>query len=63
METMAIAAMSVQMGLAQTQQAVDVTMTKKAMNLQESQAAALLDSLQTAIPTPNSYGHQVDMYI
>lgn len=60
MDLAAIGAASIQMSLAKTQQAVDVTMVKKAMDIQETQAAALIDSLQNAGP---SFGHRIDVRI
>ena len=49
--TMSIAAMSMSMKSAQLQQAVDVTLLKKAMNTEAELAAKTLETLQT-IPEP-----------
>lgn len=46
MDVTAIAAASITMHQSQLQQAVSVTMMRKAMDLQESQAAAMIQSLQ-----------------
>ena len=62
--TMNIAALSMGLSAAKYQQAVDISVTKKAMSLQETQAAALIESLQTAIPQqPVSFGHQLDVLV
>lgn len=61
MDLAAIGAMSIQMHLAQTQQSVDVSMTKKAMDLQETQASAMIDALEASVPVAPSFGHQLDV--
>ena len=52
--------------MAQTQQAVEITMLKKVMEMQETQAQALVENLQAvtaaAAPAP-SFGHRLDMLI
>jgi hypothetical protein len=49
---MGIAAMSVNMSSSQLQQDVSVSVMKKAMNTQESQAAELIQTLQQTVQTP-----------
>lgn len=49
--TMNIAAMSMSMKSAQLQQAVDVSLLKKAMNTEQELAAATIESLQS-LPEP-----------
>ena len=56
----AIGAISIAMHQSQLQQAVDVTMARKVMDLQETQAAALIRDLQQASPAP---GHQLDILV
>lgn len=63
MDTMSIAAMSVQMSSAKFSQAVDIATTKKAMNFQENQAAQLIQSLQEANPVQPSFGHKLDVLV
>lgn len=63
---MDIAAWSTSFSMAQTQQAVEITMLKKVMEMQETQAQALVENLQAvtvaAAPAP-SFGHRLDMLI
>ncbi|MCI9576794.1 MAG: putative motility protein [Clostridiales bacterium] len=56
----AIAAASIGMSMAQTQQAASISVMKKVMDSQETQAAALIENLQAANPAP-SFGHQLDV--
>ena len=49
---MGIAAMSVNMSSSKLQQDVSVSVMKKAMNTQESQAAELIQTLQQTVQTP-----------
>lgn len=46
------------MHMAETQQAVGIALTKKAMDAQQTQATALMEMLQ-----PTSFGHIIDTYI
>lgn len=61
MDTMAIAAMSINMNMAKTQQAVGIAVTKNAMDLQETQAAQMLEMLDS-VPAA-SFGHKLDVYV
>lgn len=58
MDLSAVGAYSIEMNLAQVQQAVGVSMLKGAMEVQETQAVQLIESLQAAVP---SFGHQLDI--
>lgn len=60
MDLAAVGQISTQMHMAQTQQAVGVSLTKKVMDTQETQAAALIESLEAAVPT-QSFGHKLDV--
>lgn len=55
MDISVIGAASTAMAMAQTQQAVGVTMTRKAMDMQETQAAALIETMQQASPAPATH--------
>lgn len=57
---MDIAAMSVAMSTAQTQISASYALMGKTMDATETQAAGLLDMLQTAMP---SFGHQMDIRV
>lgn len=46
------------MHMAETQQAAGIALTKKAMDVQQTQAAALIEMMQ-----PTSFGHIIDTYI
>ena len=59
MDVMSVGAMSIAMHQAQLQQATDVLMMRKVMDLQESQAAALVESLSQAAPPAS--GHHLDL--
>lgn len=62
MEIEAIAAASIGMSMAKTAAAVDIAMTKKVMDFQETMAANLIESLESAVPTlPPSFGHKLDV--
>lgn len=50
-----IGAGSTAMAMAKTQQSVDVAMTKKVMDLQETQAAALIETMQQSAPNPHMF--------
>jgi hypothetical protein len=59
-----IAAASLDMSSAKTATAVDIALTKKVMNLQETLAADLLQSLEQAVPTaPPSFGHRLNVLV
>lgn len=59
MDALSVGAMSIAMHQSQLQQAVNLSVMKKVMNLQETEAAALIENLQEALP-PSS-GHQLDI--
>ncbi len=62
MEIEAIAAVSMEMSMAKTAAAVDIAVTKKVMDLQQTMAAGLIESLESAIPAPpSSFGHKLDV--
>ncbi|MBP8856196.1 MAG: putative motility protein [Oscillospiraceae bacterium] len=56
MDSSAIAAASMSMSSAKTLQAVNVSMLKKTMDLQQNQMAALLTTMASA----PSFGHKLD---
>lgn len=60
MDISSVGSFSIQASLASTQHLGSIAVMKKAMDFQETQAAALVDSLQAAVP---SSGHVLDMYI
>ena len=60
MDMMSIAATSIVMQQQQVQQAVGVSLMRKVMDQQEMQAAAVVESLQQAIP-PTVPGSQMDI--
>lgn len=60
MDLAAVGQMSIDMHMAQTQEAVGVAVTKKAMDVQETQATALIQMMQRQ---PTSYGRTLDQYI
>ena len=57
-DTGIIAALSTDLAMAKTQQAVGIALTKKVMNAQEAQAAQLLQQMTP----PASFGHRLDIY-
>lgn len=57
MDLQAVGAASISMNMARTQQAVDISVTKKAMDFQETQATQLIQQMQNAAP---SFGHALD---
>ena len=57
MDMMSIAATSIVMQQQQVQQAVGVSLMRKVMDQQEMQAAAVVESLQQAIPSPVPGSH------
>lgn len=62
MDVSAIAAMSTGMHQAQTLQSVDVTMTKKTMDLAETLATEMIQDFQQANPVA-SFGHALDVTV
>ena len=60
MDMMSIAATSIVMQQQQVQQAVGVSLMRKVMDQQEMQAAAVVESLQQAIP-PTVPGRHMDI--
>ena len=52
MDVLAAGALSIAMHQTQLQQSANIAVMKKAMNLQESQAAALIEDLQQSVPYP-----------
>lgn len=62
MEIEDIAAVSMGMSMAEAANALDVAVTKKAMEMEQMMAAQLLQSLEAAMPTrPVSFGHRLDV--
>ncbi len=61
MDVMLAGAMSIAMSQSQVQQAANMSIMKKAMNLQESQAAALVENLEKSVPTPPPSTHKLDI--
>ncbi len=60
MDLSSIGALSIQMHMGQVQQAANISLLRKAMDLQESQTDALVQSLQSAVPPS---GHVLDRMI
>jgi len=60
MDVMAIGAMSIAMHQSQIQQAANLSVMRKAMDLQESQAASLIEGFEQANVAPPST-HQLDI--
>jgi len=60
MDISAIASASINMHLAQTQQAVGVSMLKKTMDMQQASSDTLIQSMSTAT---SSSGHQLDLLV
>ena len=64
MEIDAIAAVSMQMSAAETANAVEIAMLRKALDAEQALAAQILQSLEAAIPAmPASYGHKLDISV
>lgn len=63
MDLSSVGTASIQMHLSQTQQAVGVSLLKKSMDQQETQADALIQSLQAAAPAAPPSGHKLDRMI
>ena len=64
MEIEEIAAISMGMSMSNAATAIDVAVTKKAMEMEQLMAAQLLQSLEAAIPTaPVSFGHKLDIRV
>lgn len=59
MDVLAAGALSIAMHQTQLEQYANIAVMKKAMNLQESQAAALIEDLQQSGPFPGD--HQLDV--
>ena len=59
MDIGAIASASIDMHLAQAQQGAQIAVLKKAMNMEASQAAQLIEQMAP----PPSFGHQLDVYV
>lgn len=55
---MDIAAMSMNMSMSSVQQAASLAMVKKTMDLQETTSAALIQQMQTSVP---SFGQRLDV--
>ena len=60
MDISSIAATSVNMYQSQTQQAVDVAVIKKVMDVQEAAAASLIETLKEPVP---SFGNILDIKV
>lgn len=60
MDLAAIGAMSIDMSMSNLQQSVNISVMKGAMEVQQTQATALIESIQSM---PVSFGHRLDMYI
>ncbi len=58
MDISAIGAASITMSQSRLMQSVDVAMMRKVMDSQKTQAAALIEDLQQAVPEP---GHQLNI--
>lgn len=61
---MDIAAMSMSLSSAKIQQSAGISVAKKAMNVQETEAAGLMEMVETAGPTSqsqNGIGQNVDV--
>lgn len=63
MDIEAIAAVSMQMSAAKTETAVETAMLKKAMEMEQTIAAQMLQSLQAAAPPPVFFGHKLDVMV
>lgn len=59
MDIMGVAKMSMAMSQGKVEQQASLSVAKKVMNQQEAQMTELLEML----PTPNSFGHQLDVYV
>ncbi len=59
MDLMSVAATSIENSLAQVQQDVSISLLKKTMDSQESQATQLIQQMAP----PPSFGHKLDVYI
>ena len=63
MEIEDIAAVSMGMRMSETAAAVDIAVTKKAMEMEQLLAAQMLQSLEAALPAaPLSFGHKLDVF-
>ena len=61
MDVTAAGAMSIAMNQSQLMQAVNISVMKKVMDLQETQVASLVEDLQQVAPPPS--GHQLDFIV
>lgn len=59
---MDIAAVSMAISTGETLEAASVSVTKKAMDLMESQGAAIVEQM-AQLPPPTSYGHALDIRV
>ncbi|MCI8405558.1 MAG: putative motility protein [Oscillospiraceae bacterium] len=59
---MDIAAMSMQMSMAQVQEAANISVMRKAMDMQETQMANLLQNLEAAAPAVHT-GHKLNIVV
>ncbi|MCL1805544.1 MAG: YjfB family protein [Clostridiales bacterium] len=59
MEIEEIAAVSMGMKMAETEAAVNIAVTKQAMQMEQAIAAQLIQSLEAAVPV--SFGHKLDV--
>lgn len=63
MDTMGIAALSMDLSAGKLSSQVNISLTKKAMDLQETQAAQMLEMLDSVPTAPVSFGHKLDVYV
>ena len=62
MDIDAIAAVSMQMHAAETENSVEIAMLKKAMEMEQLIAAQLLQQFAAMQPAPASFGHKMDLW-
>lgn len=62
MDISSVAAASMQMSMAQVQDAVDVSLMRKAMDMQEAEMASLIQNLEAASPTVHT-GHLLNVVV
>ena len=63
MDIDAIAAVSMRMSAESVEQALEITMLKKAMELQQTIAAQTLQALQAVPVSSPSFGHKLDVLV
>ena len=63
MDVDAIARASMSLSSARMEEAVEVAMLKKAMEMEQMIAAQLIQSLQAVPPPPVSFGHKLDVLV